>query len=311
VASATRLTESARGVFVIAATPFAADGALDLSSLDRLVDFYLGHRVHGLTLLGIMGEAPKLTAEESLTVVRRVLSRTAGRVPVVVGVSSAGLSPLAALADGAMQAGAAGVMVAPAPGLRGDEALFAYMQSVFEALDPATPVVYQDYPQATGVYLSVPLFHRMVDAFPRLVMLKHEDAPGLAKLTRLRQEAQHDGRRRVSVLVGNGALYFPQELARGADGAMTGFAYPEMLVEVYERFAAGDVDAAEDVFDAYLPLLRMEHQPGVGLAVRKWLLHRRGAIASAALRAPAPALAAADTHELERLVGRLERRLKT
>jgi 4-hydroxy-tetrahydrodipicolinate synthase len=311
VASATRLTESARGVFVIAATPFAADGALDLASLDRLVDFYLGHRVHGLTLLGIMGEAPKLTAEESLTVVRRVLSRTAGRVPVVVGVSSAGLSPLAALADGAMQAGAAGVMVAPAPGLRGDEALFAYMQSVFEALDPATPVVYQDYPQATGVYLSVPLFHRMVDAFPRLVMLKHEDAPGLAKLTRLRQEAQHDGRRRVSVLVGNGALYFPQELARGADGAMTGFAYPEMLVEVYERFAAGDVDAAEDVFDAYLPLLRMEHQPGVGLAVRKWLLHRRGAIASAALRAPAPALTAADTHELERLVGRLERRLKT
>jgi len=311
VASATRLTESARGVFVIAATPFAADGALDLASLDRLVDFYLGHRVHGLTLLGIMGEAPKLTAEESLTVVRRVLSRTAGRVPVVVGVSSAGLSPLAALADGAMQAGAAGVMVAPAPGLRGDEALFAYMQSVFEALDPATPVVYQDYPQATGVYLSVPLFHRMVDAFPRLVMLKHEDAPGLAKLTRLRQEAQHDGRRRVSVLIGNGALYFPQELARGADGAMTGFAYPEMLVEVYERFAAGDVDAAEDVFDAYLPLLRMEHQPGVGLAVRKWLLHRRGAIASAALRAPAPALAAADTHELERLVGRLERRLKT
>jgi 4-hydroxy-tetrahydrodipicolinate synthase len=115
----------------------------------------------------------------------------------------------------------------------------------------------------------------------------------------------------VSVLVGNGALYFPQELARGADGAMTGFAYPEMLVEVYERFAAGDVDAAEDVFDAYLPLLRMEHQPGVGLAVRKGLLHRRGAIASAALRAPAPALAAADTHELERLVGRLERRLKT
>ena len=311
MASATRLTESARGVFVIAATPFAADGALDLASLDRLVDFYLGHRVHGLTLLGIMGEAPKLTAEESLTVVRRVLSRTAGRVPVVVGVSSAGLSPLAALADGAMQAGAAGVMVAPAPGLRGDEALFAYMQSVFEALDPATPVVYQDYPQATGVYLSVPLFHRMVDAFPRLVMLKHEDAPGLAKLTRLRQEAQHDGRRRVSVLIGNGALYFPQELARGADGAMTGFAYPEMLVEVYERFAAGDVDAAEDVFDAYLPLLRMEHQPGVGLAVRKWLLHRRGAIASAALRAPAPALAAADTHELERLVGRLERRLKT
>jgi 4-hydroxy-tetrahydrodipicolinate synthase len=305
-----RLTEAACGVFVIAATPFGVDGALDLSSLDRLVDFYLGHRVHGLTLLGIMGEAQKLSGEESLTVVRRVLARTAGRVPVVVGVSSPGLAPLAAFADAVMQAGAAGVMVAPAAGLRGDDALLAYMESVFDALDAATPVVYQDYPQATGVYLSVPLFHRMVDAFPRLVMLKHEDAPGLAKLTRLRHDAQRDGRRRVSVLVGNGALYYPQELARGADGAMTGFAYPEMLVEAYERFGAGDADAAEDVFDLYLPLLRMEHQPSVGLAVRKWLLHRRGAIATPTLRAPGAVLGAEDQRELERLVRRLERRLK-
>jgi 4-hydroxy-tetrahydrodipicolinate synthase len=306
----TRLTESARGVFVIAATPFTPDGMLDLGSVDRLVDFYLGHRVHGLTLLGIMGEAQKLTPEESLTVVRRVLTRVAGRVPVVVGVSSAGLAPLAALADASMQAGAAGVMVAPIPGLRGDDALLAYMEAVVRALDPATPVVYQDYPQSTGVYLPVPLFHRMVDAFGQLVMLKHEDAPGLAKLSRIRDEARREGRRRLSVLVGNGALYFPQELARGADGAMTGFSYPEMLVEVYERFTGGDRDAAEDVFDAYLPLLRMEHQPGVGLAVRKAILHRRGAIANPALRAPAPSLSAEDQQEIERLVSRLERRLK-
>jgi 4-hydroxy-tetrahydrodipicolinate synthase len=310
MALATPLTEAAHGVFPIAATPFTADGALDLTSLDRLVDFYLGHRVHGLTLLGIMGEAQKLTAEESLTIVRRVVTRAGGRVPIVVGVSSAGLAPLVALAEASMQAGAAGVMIAPTPGLRGDDALFAYMESVFRALDPATPVVYQDYPQSTGVYLPVPLFHRMVDAFPRLVMLKHEDAPGLAKLTRVREEARRHGHRRVAVLVGNGAIYYPQELARGADGAMTGFAYPEMLVEVYERFAAGDAEAAEDVFDAYLPLLRMEHQPGMGLAVRKAILHRRGAIACPALRAPAAALTAEDQREVERLVRRLERRLK-
>ncbi len=306
----TPLTESARGVFVIAATPFTPDGALDVASIDPLVDFYLGHRVHGLTILGLMGEAQKLTAEESLSVVRRMLARVGGRVPVIVGVSNPGLATLAALAAAAMDAGAAGVTVAPAAGLRGDEALFEYMASVFRALDPGTPVVYQDYPQSTGIYLPVPLFHRMVDAFPRLVVLKHEDAPGLAKLTQIRREAQRDGRRRVSILVGNGALYYPQELARGADGAMTGFAYPEMLVEVYERFARGEIDAAEDVFDAYLPLLRMEHQPAVGLAVRKALLHRRGAIASPALRAPGAILTADDQREIERLVGRLERRLK-
>lgn len=308
--SAARLDETARGVFPISATPFAPDGALDLDSLDRLVDFYLARRVHGLTLLGIMGEAAKLTAAESRAVVRRALTRVAGRVPVVVGVSSDDLRALAALANDSVAAGAAGVMVAPTPGIAGDDALVAYMASVVGAIDPGTPVVYQDYPQATGVTLTVETFHRMVDAFPQLVMLKHEDSPGLAKLSRIRAEAARAGRRRVSVLVGNNALYYPQELARGADGAMTGFSYPEMLVEVYERFVTGDADGAEDVFDVYLPLLRYEAQPGVGLAVRKALLAQRGALASPTVRAPGPTLSADDRRELDRLVARLGRRLK-
>src|SRR2546426_686832 len=199
-------------------------------------------------------------------------------------------------------------MVAPTPGIAGDDALVDYMASVFAALDPATPVVYQDYPQSTGVPLTVEAFQRMVDAFPRLVMLKHEDCPGLTKLGRIRAEAARTGRRRVSVLVGNNAIYYPQELARGADGAMTGFSYPEMLVEVYERFAAGDAEGAEDVFDVYLPLLRYEAQPGTGLAVRKELLFRRGALASPAVRAPGLTLTVEDHRELDGLVARLERR---
>jgi 4-hydroxy-tetrahydrodipicolinate synthase len=308
--SAARLDETARGVFPISATPFAPDGALDLDSLDRLVDFYLARRVHGLTLLGIMGEAPKLTPDESRAVVRRALARVAGRVPVVVGVSSADLRALGALANDSMAAGAAGVMVAPPAGIAGDDALIAYVASVIGAIDRGTPVVYQDYPQATGVTLTVDAFHRMVDSFPQLVMLKHEDAPGLTKLSRIRAEAARAGRRRVSVLVGNNALYYPQELARGADGAMTGFSYPEMLVEVYERFVTGDAEGAEDVFDDYLPLLRYEAQPGIGLAVRKELLARRAALASPTVRAPGLVLSADDRRELDRLVARLSRRLK-
>lgn len=308
--SATRLDETARGVFPISATPFAPDGALDLNSLDRLVDFYLARRVHGLTLLGIMGEAPKLTPDESRAVVRRAVARVGGRVPVVVGVSNVDLTALALLANDSMAAGAAAVMVAPPPGLVGDDALVTYVGAVVAAIDRGTPIVYQDYPQSTGVPLTVEAFHRMVDAFPQLVMLKHEDAPGLAKLSRIRDEAARAGRRRVSVLVGNNAIYYPQELARGADGAMTGFSYPEMLVEVYERFAAGDADGAEDVFDVYLPLLRYEAQPAIGLAVRKELLRRRGALASAAVRTPGLTLSADDRRELDRLVARLERRLK-
>ncbi|HQS15071.1 MAG: dihydrodipicolinate synthase family protein [Rhodospirillales bacterium 24-66-33] len=306
--SSGKLNEQAKGVYIIAATPFTDEGAVDLQSLDTLTDFYLGCGVHGFTLLGMMGEAHKLTAEESISVVDRVIGRAQGR-QVIVGVSHAGLENVRRLSHEAMMAGAAGVMVAPPQGLKGDEGLYNYYAQVFQALGPHIPVVYQDYPQTTGVYLPVSVFERLVDDFPQLVMLKHEDAPGLAKLTKVREGEKKPGRRRVSILVGNGGLYYPQEMRRGADGAMTGFAWPEMLVQVYELFAQGRPEEAEDLFDIYLPLVRHEVQPAIGLALRKEVLFRRGAIKSPKQRAPGSSLTAADRTELDGMMARLERRL--
>lgn len=306
--SSNKLNEQAKGVFIIAATPFTDDGALDLQSVDTLTDFYLGCGVHGFTLLGMMGEAHKLTAEESISVVNRVIGRAQGR-QVIVGVSHAGLENVRRLSHEAMIAGAAGVMVAPPPGLKGDEGIYNYYAQVFQALGPDIPVVYQDYPQTTGVYLPPNVFERLVDDFKQLVMLKHEDAPGLAKLTRIREGEKKPGRRRVSILVGNGGLYYPQEMRRGADGAMTGFAWPEMLVQVYDLFAKGKPEEAEDLFDIYLPLVRHEVQPAIGLALRKEVLFRRGAIKSPKQRAPGSSLTATDKAELDSLIARLERRL--
>jgi 4-hydroxy-tetrahydrodipicolinate synthase len=300
-----KLTEAAKGVYIIAATPFTDDGALDLPSVDTLTDFYLRCGVNGLTLLGMMGEAHKLSPDESMQVVNRVIARAGGK-QVIVGVSHAGVENVRLLAHQAMSAGAAGVMVAPPPGLDG---IYNYYAQVFTALGPDIPVVYQDYPQATGVYLPVPVLERLVDDFKQLVMLKHEDAPGLAKLTKVREGEKRLGRRRVSILVGNGGLYYPQEMRRGADGAMTGFAWPEMLVEVYNLFAAGKAEEAEDLFDIYLPLVRHEVQPAIGLALRKEVLFRRGAIKSPAQRAPGSSLTAADCAELDSLIARMERRL--
>ena len=302
------LSENARGVYIIAATPFTDDGALDLQSLDTLTEFYLRAGVHGFTLLGMMGEAHKLTADESITVVKRVVAR-AGDKQIIVGVSHAGLENVRRLSHEAMIAGASGAMVAPPPGLKGDDGIYNYYAQVFQALGPDIPVVYQDYPQTTGVYLPPPVFERMVDDFRQLVMLKHEDAPGLAKLTRVREGEKKPGRRRVSILVGNGGLYYPQEMRRGADGAMTGFAYPEMLVQVYDLFAAGKAEEAEDLFDLYLPLVRHEVQPAIGLALRKEVLFRRGAIRSPRQRAPGSALTPTDKAELDGMIKRLERRL--
>ena len=306
--SSGKLNEQAKGVYIIAATPFTDEGAVDLQSVDTLTDFYLGCGVHGFTLLGMMGEAHKLTADESMSVVNRVIGRAQGR-QVIVGVSHAGLENVRRLSHEAMMAGASGVMVAPPPGLKGDEGLYNYYAQVFEALGSNIPVVYQDYPQTTGVYLPVNVFERLVDDFGQLVMLKHEDAPGLAKLTKVREGEKKPGRRRVSILVGNGGLYYPQEMRRGADGAMTGFAWPEMLVQVYDLFAGGRPDEAEDLFDIYLPLVRHEVQPAIGLALRKEVLFRRGAIKSPRQRAPGSSLTATDRTELDGMMARLERRL--
>jgi 4-hydroxy-tetrahydrodipicolinate synthase len=303
------ISEETRGVFAIAVTPFSPSGTIDYDSVDCVLDFYVEHRVHGLTILGMMGEAQKLTGEESVALTSHVLRRVANTLPVVVGVSGSSLEVMRTLAQSAMEGGAAGVMVAPATGLRTDHDIYRYYSLVFETLGDNVPVVYQDYPQSTQVYLSVKVFLRLVESYPQLVMLKHEDCPGLSKITQIRRESAHEGIRRISILVGNGGLYYPLELSRGADGAMTGFAFPEMLVEVFDRFVAGDVEGAEDLFDAYLPLVRYEQQPNVGLAIRKEILFRRGAIASPTLRAPGATLSSTDAAELDRLMTRLERHL--
>jgi 4-hydroxy-tetrahydrodipicolinate synthase len=301
-----RLSEAARGVFVIAPTPFTEDGALDLTSAERMTEFFLAAGASGITLLGVMGEAPKLDAEEALRFAACVLRRVDGRVPVVVGVSAPGFAAMRALARGAMQAGAAGVMIAPPAGLRGDDAVLAYMAQAAEAVGDA-PWVLQDFPQANGIHVSVEMIRRLA-ADPRLVMLKAEDWPGLDKITALRRLEAEGGIRRLSILGGNGGLFLPHELARGADGVMTGYAVPEMLVRVCRLMEEGRRDAAHDLFDLHLPLIRYETQPGLGLAVRKHVLARRGVIASPALRAPAPRLTPETVAEVEFLLRRLAAR---
>ncbi len=306
-----RISELTKGVYIISATPFDDNGGIDYTSADTLVEFYINSGVAGMTILGMMGEASKMAVEEADGFARHMLKQVDNRVPVIVGISDPGTNNLAYLAKSSMDAGAAGVMIAPISGLKTEEAIYNYFAQVFEALGPDIPVCYQDYPQTTNVFISVDCFNRLVRDFDQLVMFKHEDCPGLGKLTRIRQSAeQDDSLRRVSILVGNGGIYLPEELARGADGAMTGFAYPEMLVEVVDLFASSNSERAQDIFDAYLPMVRYEQQPGYGLAVRKEVLRRRGAIANSATRAPGPKLSQVDHEELSRLLARLDRRVK-
>jgi 4-hydroxy-tetrahydrodipicolinate synthase len=298
----TKLDETASGVYVIGVTPFNDSGTIDEQSIDRVVEFYLEKGVNGITILGMMGEAHKLNQDEARRVMHRYLKRVGGRIPVVVGVSNPGTDPLIQFAGEAMDAGATGLMIAPITTVQTEEQVYGYYAGVLDRLGDA-PVVVQDFPLATGVNMSVGTINRLIANYASVVMLKHEDWPGLSKLSRLRAT---DGRQ-VSILVGNGGLYLPQELARGANGAMTGFAYPEMLVQVCNLYAADEDAAASDLYDIYLPLLRYEAQPGIGIALRKETLRRRGAITSGHVRAPGPRLTQDEHRELDWLMGRLER----
>ncbi len=299
------LDRSAKGVFVIAPTPFLPDGALDLDSTDRMTDAFIAAGASGMTILGVMGEAPKLTEVESLAFVARVIGRAAGRIPVVVGASAPGFAQMKAIARGAMDLGAAGIMVSPTPGLKGDEAVITYIAQAMDVVD--APFVLQDYPQLTGITMTAPMIARMAQD-PRMVMLKAEDWPGLDKLTAIRRMEAEGKMPRVAILGGVGGQFLPEELARGADGIMTGYAYPEMLVKVCALMWAGQRDAAQDLFDTHLPLIRTEVQPGLGLAIRKYVLKKRGIIAHDTLRAPGPKLTKETAGEVDYLMARLERR---
>lgn len=302
-----RLDATAAGVYPIAPTPFMPDGRLDEASIDKLIETYIAAGATGVTVLGIMGEAPKLEPEESLAIVARFIAGM-GKLPVVVGVSAPGFAAMRSLARASMERGAAGVMIAPVPSLRTDEQITGYYRQAVEAIGPDIPFVIQDYPLTLSVQMTPKVIRQIVQEHSSCVMLKHEDWPGLEKISALRGFQAEGSLRPISILTGNGGLFLDFEMERGADGAMTGYAFPEMLVEVVKLQKAGRRDEAHDLFDAHLPLLRYEQQQGVGLAVRKYILMRRGILASDAQRKPASALSATARAEVDYLLARLAKR---
>lgn len=300
------LDPTAAGLFPIAPTPFQADGRIDDASLDTLMQRYLAAGATGVTVLGIMGEAQKLEPEESLAIAARFVAGMGG-LPVIVGVSAPGLAAMRALARAVMDKGAAGVMVAPPPSLRTDEQITGYYRAAVEAIGADVPFVIQDYPLTLTVQMTPKVIRQIVMENPSCVMLKHEDWPGLEKISTLRGFEAEGSMRPISILTGNGGLFLDFEMERGADGAMTGYAFPEMLADVVRLQKAGARDAAHDLFDAHLPLLRYEQQQGVGLAVRKYVLMKRGFIACDAQRKPGAALTPAARAEVDYLLSRLAR----
>ncbi|MBI1734613.1 MAG: dihydrodipicolinate synthase family protein [Candidatus Rokubacteria bacterium] len=284
------------GIYHIMATPFRDDGGLDVDGIPRLVEHALAAGVRGITILGIAGEAHRLTDEERRRVVERVAKDVGGRVPVVVGVSASGTHLAQAFARTSRDHGADAVMVAPPSGTRNLDLVAEYYHAVADAA--RAPLVLQDEPVTTQVTMPAPFIARVVAEVPAVEAVKLEEAPTLPKITRLRALFA----RRVAIFGGLGGVYFFEELSRGADGAMTGFPFPEALGAIRDHFVAGRRAEARALFYRWLPLIRYESQPGAvpgtSIAIRKEILKRRGWIATAAVRSPASALDAGTLDEL-------------
>jgi 4-hydroxy-tetrahydrodipicolinate synthase len=288
------------GVFHILATPFRDDGALDTEGLPRLVECALATGITGFTILGIAGEAHRLTDEERRRVVETVVKEVRGRVPVTVGVSAAGTHLATAFARMAREHGADALMVAPPTGLKNLDTVAEHYRIVAAAT--GLPIVLQDEPVTTQVNMPAPFIAQVCADLPAIEAVKLEEPPTLPKITRLRALFGS----RVAIFGGLGGVYFFEELSRGADGAMTGFPYPEALRAIREHFGAGRRDEARALFYRWLPLIRYESQPGAtpgtAVGIRKEILRRRGWIASALVRPPAPALDAGTHAELTEIL---------
>ena len=285
------------GVLPITLTPFTDEGDVDEGSIDTLVEDYLGAGASGLTILGIMGEAARLLDDERERVLRRYLRAVSGRVPVVVGVSARATRMSLDYARRAEDAGAAAVMLAPPDGTKNLDLVFEHFRQVAEAV--SVPVVVQDEPVNTGVVMPAPFLVRLLDEIGGCRYLKLEETPTLPKISAVRERAVSP----VGIFGGLGGLYLYEELLRGADGIMTGFGFPGVLVRTYELFVAGERAQAQAYFFRHLPIIRYEAQLGVGgVTIRKQVFARRGAISSPHTRSPAPPVDQLTLAELDDLV---------
>jgi 4-hydroxy-tetrahydrodipicolinate synthase len=267
-----------RGTWFVLPTAFSEDGSLDLESQKRLVGAVVSWGVDGLTAMGVTSEASALSPEERSAALAAVAE--GGGIPLVVGCSEASVGAVVELTEHAAGLGAVAAMVSAPPGHPDPASLPAFFGQV--AANAALPLVVQDEPRATGVVIPADLLLRCLQASGARTV-KLEDAPTPPKIARL---LRADGD--LQVFGGLGGVSALAELEEGACGTMTGFAFPERLRAVREAVERGDRAGAGATFDRFLPLIRFEAQPELGLAIRKELLRRRGGLRTATTRTTGP-----------------------
>ena len=274
-------TPLANGVHCVMATPFQPDEALDLASLATLIDYLVTAGCDGILILGVLGEADKLSDAERETMIAESVRLSAGRLQVSVGITHGATAVARERALAAQAAGAAAVMVSPPPGSAAGPALRNHFLRIAEGLE--IPFVVQDHPTSSGVRMPADFIAALAPDLPPHSCVKAEEPPTAPKIAKILELAPG-----YQILGGLGGVALLSELDAGSHGTMTGFALPDVLVGIVRAHQAGDRDRAKRLFEAALPLMVFEAQPGAGVALRKEILRRKGAIAHATVRQPAP-----------------------
>ncbi len=229
------------GVYSVLPTAFTAAGDLDDASLRRVVDLFIGAGVNGVTALGVTGEVARLDDSERRRVLEVVTSQVAGRIGVVAGTTAEGTRTCINYSRHAKEAGATAVMVSPPrmPKLNSD-AVLRHFHALAEAVD--IEIVVQDYPPISGYAMEPWLLARIAKEIPRARTIKLEDPPTPFKTSRILSEVEKiGGVEDVRIFGGLGGVFLLEELLAGATGAMTGFAFPEILVQIVGLYRAGRV----------------------------------------------------------------------
>lgn len=293
------MTPSFTGVYPILPTPFREDETVDLDAYANVVRFMTRIGVAGITILGVLGEANRLVDAERKAIIQTAIEAASGHIPVIVGTSHSGTKATVILSQMAADLGASGIMVTPhREPTPNEQRIFDHFAAVGSEVD--LPIVLQDHPISTQVNMSLDLVLRMINEIGTVACIKQEAVPSPARVGALIAGMTS---RRLPILTGLGALYGGYELLAGADGFMTGFAFPEVLQAMTRAAASGDRDRAFDIYARYLPLIVFEGQPGV--AVRKELFRMRGLIPSSTVRKPAASITAPAQSQLKDTIRRV------
>jgi 4-hydroxy-tetrahydrodipicolinate synthase len=286
------------GVHCISATPFLPDESLDEASLKTLLDYLVAGGCDGALVLGVLGEADRLTDDERDRVIHGAVDHAGDRLQISVGITHGSTVVTTERAKAAEKAGVVSVMVSPSPGSAAGPALKDHFRRIADGL--SIPVIVQDHPTSSGVKMPVEFIASLYEHLPPGSIVKLEDPPTANKMVRL-LELQPG----YQIFGGLGGVSLYHELVAGSAGAMTGFALSEFLVGIVSAYHAGDIDRAFQKYEEALPLMVFEAQPGAGVALRKEILRRRGAIAHATVRQPAPKPDAVSLATLDRLLSRV------